>query len=76
MKIRKTEMDLFEINFLNNKNNQVDAILEYSKQAESKYFALQILEGTIQTRYGWSLSIFLSLLRQWNTESTVLFFPW
>lgn len=29
---------------------KVDAILEYSEQAESKYFALQILEDTIQTK--------------------------
>ncbi|GMT26164.1 hypothetical protein PFISCL1PPCAC_17461, partial [Pristionchus fissidentatus] len=28
---------------------KVDDILEYSEHAESKYFALQILEGVMQT---------------------------
>ncbi|GMR62159.1 hypothetical protein PMAYCL1PPCAC_32354 [Pristionchus mayeri] len=48
---RQANLLLMEVKENPHSWTKVDAILEYSAQAESKYFALQILEGTIQTRW-------------------------
>ncbi|GMR57997.1 hypothetical protein PMAYCL1PPCAC_28192, partial [Pristionchus mayeri] len=48
---RQANLLLMEVKENPHSWTKVDAILEYSEQAESKYFALQILEGTIQTRW-------------------------
>ncbi|PAV62887.1 hypothetical protein WR25_23782 isoform B [Diploscapter pachys] len=48
---RRANMILVELKQDPNSWLKVDAILEYSNLAESKYFALQILESVIQTRW-------------------------
>jgi len=65
MPLKKVSKTLFDELFLKTLYNlQVDTILEFSSNQQTKYYALQILESVIKTRWKVSFFTFLELVPQ------------